>query len=123
MELATVQRRIALMEKYKEEIKIAKEALRQELESDELYQEAARKARETATAKKQVKDQIWSTPNNRKLLDDVLANTEEINTLQEILNEELMEYYQTHQTDEIPDEHGELLKLKVIVKLLPKKAY
>ncbi len=123
MDIATMQRRIGLIEKYKEEIKIAKEALKLELESDATYQEAARKAKEAASVKKQAKDQIWGTHTNRKLLDDILTNTQEINTLEEILSDELMDYAQAHQTDQITNERGEPIKFKLMVKLLPKKVF
>lgn len=118
MDIATIVRRISLIQKYKEEIKIAKEALKQALEDDESYVTLDKEAKEANLKKKQAKDLVWNIPANRKLRDDILANTEEINTLQEILNEELMQYYQEHNTDEIIGEDGQPIKFKVVVKLL-----
>lgn len=122
MDISVIQRRIAMIEKFREEIKVAKEALKNELDNDPAYLEANQAAKDAAAKKKQVRDQIWSQAHTRKLLDDIAANNEEITTLQEILNEELMAYYQENNTNEILKENGEPIKFKVIVKLLSKLA-
>lgn len=123
MDITVIQRRIGMVEKFKEEIKIAKEALKNELDNDPAYLEANQIAKDAALKKKQVKDLIWGQAHARKLLDDVAANTEEINTLQEILNDELMQYYQEHKTNEIEKENGELIKFKLIAKLQNKTGF
>lgn len=116
----TVPRRIALIEKYQEEIRIAKETLKVELDDSPEYKEAELAAKEANRKKKQIKDEIWGKPSNRSLRDDIQANTEEIATLQEILSAELMQIFQEKNVDEVPDENGQLRKFKVTVKLLPK---
>ena len=118
MDISTIQHRIAMIEKYKEEIKVAKEALKNELDADQDFSEVSKAAKDAAAKKKQIRDQIWGQPHTRKLLDDIAGNNEEIATLQEILNEELMAYYQEHKTNEILRENGDPIKFKVIVKLL-----
>jgi len=117
MELSTVQRRIAMIRKLEEEIKIAKETLKQTLDDDQGYVAANTTAKDAANKKKVIKDQIWNQDSNRALLEDVKVNTEEINTLQDILNQELLEYARANNTDEIQDEAGNTIKFKVIVKL------
>lgn len=117
MEISTIQRRIAMIQKLQEEIKIAKDALRQSLEDDENYVAVNTTAKDTASKKKVIKDQIWNQPQNRALLEDVKVNGEEIKTLQEILNPELIEYAQKNNTDEIEDESGNMIKFKLIAKL------
>lgn len=113
-------RRIALLEKYKEENRIARETLKAALEDSPDYEAAASEAKAAAQKKKQIKDQLWSTPDNQALLQKIKENQEEIATLEEILNTELMDFYQRENVDEIPDESGEPRKFKVSVKLLPK---
>lgn len=118
MDVPTIARRVSLIQKYKEENKIAKLTLKQALEEDELYTQADKEAKEANLKKKQIKDQIWGRPELRKIRDDIAANLEEITTLQEILNEELTAYYQEHNTDELVGEDGQPIKFKLIAKLL-----
>lgn len=121
MEIATIQRRISMIRKLEEENKIRKDTLKQALESDRVYVEANQAAKETAGKKKLAKDAIFNQPNNRAILEDIQVDTEEINTLKDILNHELVEWYQQNGGKaEIEDESGELVKFKLLVKLLPK---
>lgn len=115
-------RRISLIEKYKEEIKVAREALRTALEDDPDYEAATIEAKAAAQKKKQIKDQIWGSADNQGFLAKIKENQEEIATLEEILNAELMQVYQTRNTDEVTDEDGQTRKFKVIAKLLPKNS-
>lgn len=118
----TVPRRIGLIEKYREEIRIAKETLKVELEDSPEYKEAELAAKEANQKKKRIKDEIWGRPGNQSLRDDIRINLEEIATLQEILSTELMQIFQEKNTDEVPDETGEPRKFKVSAKLMPKSS-
>ena len=122
MATPAVPRRISMIEKYKDEIKVAREALRNALEDDPEYEEAAIEAKAAAQKKKQIEDQIWGSADNQAFLAKIKENQEEITTLEEILNTELMHVYQTRNTDQVTDENGEPRKFKVIAKLLPKSA-
>lgn len=115
-------RRISLIEKYKAEIKIAKETLKAALEEHPEYEAAALEAQSATQKKKQIKDQIWANADHQTLLLKIKENQEEIATLEEILTVELMQLFQTQQIDEVPDENGEPRKFKVTAKLLPKMA-
>lgn len=117
VDTSTIQRRISMIRKLEEEIKVAKDALKQALENDSAYVTANDEAKTTTNKKKVIKDQIWNQDGNRALLEDVKVNTEEIATLQEILNAELIDYARTNNTDEIQDESGNTIKFKMIVKL------
>ena len=119
-ETPTIQRRIAMIQKLQEEVKIAKDALRQALEDDAQYVTANTDAKDAAGKKKVIKDQIWNQPQNRALLEDVKVNGEEIATLQQILNQELVEYARANNTDEIEDESGNVIKFEIIAKLRPR---
>jgi len=118
----TVPRRIGLIEKYQEEIRIAKETLKVELEDSPEYKEAEVAAKEANQKKKRIKDEIWGRPGNQSLRDDIRINLEEIATLQEILSTELMQIFQEKNTDEVPDESGEPRKFKITAKLMPKSS-
>jgi antitoxin component of MazEF toxin-antitoxin module len=121
MDMGLVQRRIEMLEKFEEEIRIAKEALKAELGNDVAYQEASAVAKEAMLAKKQARDVVFAQENNQKILQTIKDNTEETNTLKEILAQELMEHYQENGTNEIDDGSGEARKFVLSVKLLPKR--
>lgn len=122
MDIAQIQKRIAMMEQYSKEIKDAKEMLKEELESDDAYREAFEEAAAANTKKKQLKDAIMARGANQKLVMEIKQNTEETSLLKEILSAELMEVYKENETDEIADSNGETRKFKIIAKLLPRGA-
>ena len=120
MDIAQIQKRIAQMEQYSKEIKDAKEMLKEELESDDAYREAAEEAAEVNAKKKRLKDEIMARGANQKLASEIKQNTEETSLLKEILSAELVEVHKENETDEIADANGELRKFKITAKLLPK---
>jgi len=123
MDLEMIRTRMAQIEELEGEVRKAKELLRSELDNDEAYKEAVQKAKEANQEKKRLRDVVYASNNNMSMLEDIKADTEEINTLKEILSPELMEYQSEKKTDEIEDKDGELRKFKVIVRVLPKKGY
>ncbi len=115
-------RRISMIEKYKAEIKIAKETLKAALEESPEYEAAVTEVQAATQKKKHLKDQIWASADHQTLLWKIKENQEEIAALEEILTTELMQLYQANQIDEVADENGEPRKFKVTAKLLPKAA-
>ena len=101
------------------ENKTSKDLLKSALENDGSYVEAAREAKEALSKRKRIKDTIYSQVENKKVVEDIRANVEEIETLQEILSTELANYYATAKTDNIEDAQGTKRKFKIIVKLMP----
>lgn len=116
MNIATIQKRIESLDKLEQEVKAQKEMLKGELENEEGYVEANEEAKAAVTKRNQIKDTVLGQGPNQKILMDIKANQEEIQTLKEILSAELMEFYQENQTDEVGDR-----KFKVTVRLLPRK--
>jgi hypothetical protein len=119
MDLEMIRTRMAQIEDLEAEVKKAKELLKSELENDEPYRDAVQKAKEATAQRKQLKEMVFASNNNQSMLEDIKADTEEINTLKEILSAELFEYYGQKKTDEIQDKNGQMRKFKVTVKLLP----
>ena len=120
MEISTIRKRISMIEELEEENKKSKELLKSALENDAEYEEAAREAKEVLSKRRRIKERIIEEPGNKKVVEDIKANKEEIDTLQEILSLELVEYYSKEKTDQIEDSNGEQRKFKLVVKLLPK---
>lgn len=116
VDIATIQKRIEQLEKIREEVRIAKEMLKGELENDLTYLETVEEVKAAVQKRKQIKDEILAKGPNQEVVANIKNNTEEMATLNEILSAELMQIYQEQQTDEIADR-----KFKVSAKLMPKK--
>lgn len=116
-DFAAIEKTIESLEKYKEEIRIAQEMLKGELENDPIYVEASEKAKEATAVKKRLKEEILTKGPNAKIVEDIKYNSEEISTLREILSAQLVDFYSKSGTDQIADR-----KFVVSAKLLPKNA-
>lgn len=123
LDLSTIQKRIELLEKYENEIKVAKDMIKNDLENDPSYIQVSEEAKEILSKKKNAKDQVMTKMEIQKLLRDIKDNLEEIATLKDILSQELMQIYQKDQIDEIEDSSGEKRKFKIMARLLPKRKY
>ncbi|MEK7096490.1 MAG: hypothetical protein AAB881_00865 [Patescibacteria group bacterium] len=121
MEEQSIQKRIEALEKLQEEVRACREMLKSELESSPEYMTAFEESKEANQKKKQIKDNIVSTGPNQKLTLEMRENLEEISTIKEILNAELLREWEKNQTDEVPDPAGGTRKFVLTVKLLPKK--
>ncbi len=121
MELEAVLKRIAMIEKYEEEIRVAKEMLKGELENSAEFLQVTEEVKEVQNKKKQVKDAVLSSEPNQKLIADIKSNADEITTLREILSAELVQVFKEDDTDEIQDASGAKRKFKVSIRLMPKK--
>lgn len=119
MDTSTIRNRIKMIDDLEAENKTSKDLLKSALENDGSYVEAAREAKEALSKRKRIKDTIYSQVENKKVVEDIRANVEEIETLQEILSTELANYYATAKTDNIEDAQGTKRKFKIIVKLMP----
>jgi hypothetical protein len=120
MDIATIRKRMQMIDDLEEENKKSKELLKGALDNDSEYAIAAREAKEALSRRRRIKERIMEEPDNKKVSEDIKANKEEIETLREILSTELVEYYAKEKTDQIEDSSGAQRKFKLIVKFLPK---
>ena len=121
MELIKIHERLSHIEDFKEKNKVAKEALKSELENNDEYMAAQEEMKTLSERLKRLKGEIWAQAETQKLAADIKDNKEELDTLEEILSTELMEYYKENETTEIEDVDGEKRQFKLVAKLLPKK--
>lgn len=121
MEIGAIQKRIAMMEKCAEEIRISKEMLKGELENSAEYLQVEEEVKESQKKKKEVKEQILASEPNQKLVTGIKENQEELSTLRDILSAELAQYFKENDDDSIKDADGEVRKLVVNVKITPKR--
>ena len=122
MDLSIIRERIGQLETIKNENKVAREALKNELENNTEYLAVCEEVEAIMDKRKRIKEAIWAKTETQKIILDMKDNREELSTLEEILSAELMEYYSESKTDEIEDQNGEQRKFKVVVKLVPYKA-
>lgn len=122
MDIASIQKRISLIEKYTLEVREAKEMLKDELENEPLYLESVAEVKAATQKRKLIKDEILARGPNQKLMEGIKNNNEELATLRDILSVELSQYFRENNAEEIPSENGENLKFKVVARLLPKNA-
>lgn len=120
MDTSTIRQRMKMIDELEDENKKSKELLKSALDNDIEYQKAQQETKETLSKRRRIKERIMEEPGNKKVVEDIKANKEEIETLQEILSAELVEYYSKEKTDQIEDSNGVQRKFKVVVKFLPK---
>jgi len=121
MELNKIHERMNQIEDYKEKNKIARGALRDELGVNEEYQEVQEELKALKERLKRIKGEVWAQTETQKMTANIKENQEELDTLEEILSTELMEYYKENEVMEIEDADGEKRQFKLVAKLLPKK--
>lgn len=123
MDIAAIQKRIASIEKLKEDMKVSQEAIKNALDNDGAYKEATREAKEINAKKKRIKDDVLNQAENREFVEKVKDIKEEIATLEELLAYELIEYSQHNNTDMIQGDDGLVRKFKILVRLLPGRGF
>jgi len=111
------------VETYKNENKVARGALKNELENDTDYLAACDEVKAALEKRKRIREAIWAKQETQKLVSDIKENKEELNTLEEILSAELVDYYKESDSDEIIDADGQKRRFKISVKILPKNKY
>ncbi len=122
MDFEVTRRRLGQLVKLQEEVKVAKEMIKGELENNLEYVQATEEAKKTADKRKAIKEEMLSGGPNQKIVEDIKASTEEIKTIKEMLNVELFEIYKESNSDEITDSQGAVHKFEILAKVKSKKA-
>ena len=121
MNISTIQRRIEIINEYEKEMKTAKEMLKAELDNDESFTKATEEYKLVVQKRKRIKDEVLNRADNKKLVDEIKHNAEEVSSLREILSTELIELYQQSKTDQIDDGKGNHLQVVFSAKLRPSR--
>lgn len=123
MSILSLQKRIAAIEKLKDETKVAQEAIKNALDSDVAYQATAQEAKAMSAQKKRLREEVVNQADNREFVEKIKELKEEIGTLEELLAYELIEYSQQNNTDMIEGHDGLVRKFKITVRLLPGRGF
>ncbi|AKM82623.1 TPA: hypothetical protein DD449_01205 [Candidatus Berkelbacteria bacterium] len=121
MELSSIHKRMTEVENYKNENKVARETLKNELENNTQYLEASEEVKTATEKRKRIKNEILAQQETQKIIADIKENKEELDTLEEILSSEVVEYHKESNANEIEDADGDKRQFKIVVKFLPKK--
>lgn len=119
MSLETIQKRIEQLEKAQEQMRIIKVTLDDALKEDDKFQEIDAQLRDLTMQKKRVRDEVLSQQTYQEVMAKLKDIKEEIADTTDILNHELLEWRQTHNTEEIIGSDGTTRKLKVSIRLQP----
>ncbi len=119
--LEVVRRRLSILSKSEEEIKVQKEMLSSLFENDPGYQEADAQVKEISKKKLDAKARIGKTPQAQTLAAKIKELSDEIKNNKEMLSDELMQYYQTAGVTEIEDSDGNIQEFEIKVKLKGKR--
>ncbi len=120
MSISEIQKRIKIIEDYKEENKKSLEMIKSTLENDSKYSEVLETAKEANKLKKEIKDKIMGEPNMEELYWKIKENREEIKINNQILAQQLSQYLNTTKTNQIEDSEGQLRTFEISVKLSKK---
>jgi len=118
MDIEQLRSRIAELEKNQTEIKVAKDAIKQQLENDLEYVQARDEAKKATQKKKQIREGILQLPENQKFVQEIKNNTQDLSVLKDILSAELMDFYQKSNKEEFTDDQGRVRKFKIQAVLL-----
>lgn len=121
MDITAIKKRIEQIDNFEHENKVAREAIKNELENDPIFLEAIEDVREANIKRNRIKNEILAKEEIQKLQANIKENNEEVAALKEILSTELMEVYTKANTDIIEDNFGEPRKFKIVAKLMPRK--
>lgn len=113
MALQDIQQRLSDIELEKEKATTLKEMLKDALESDIPFQEAAAEQKDWAAKAKQAKEAAYTAANGDEIQEQIAEINQKIKSLQELLSYELVQYYQEYKTNEFTDSDGNTRRFKV----------
>lgn len=122
MAVEDIRQRLSEIESEKEKATTLKDMLKNALENDIPYQEAAAEQKDWSTKAKQAKEAAYAAANGDEIQEQISEINEKIKSLQELLSYELVQYYQEYKTNEFTDAEGHTRRFKVGATMVRGKA-
>ena len=122
MALSDIQQRLSEIETEKEQVQTLKQMLKDSLESDIPYQEAAAEQKDWAAKAKKAKEDAFAAANADEIQEKIAEHNEKIKSLNELFSYELIQYYEENKTNEFEDANGNIRRFKVGASLVRGKA-
>lgn len=122
MAVEDIRQRLSEIETEKERVTTLKDMLKNALENDIPYQEAAAEQKDWSAKAKQAKEAAFAAANGDEIQEQIAEINEKIKSLQELLSYELVQYYQEFRTNEFTDAEGNTRRFKVGATMVRGKA-
>ena len=122
MAVEDIQQRLAEIEAEKEKVSTLKDMLKNALENDIPYQEAAAEQKDWSAKAKKAKEDAYAAANGDEIQEEISEINEKIKSLQELLSYELVQYYEQYRTNEFTDLNGNTRRFKVGASLVRGKS-
>lgn len=119
METTSISKRITIIEKLKQEKQTTKDMIDDALVNNDEYRKLEMEAQALRDDLKAKKSEILSLESNEKVVSKIKEISGDLKEEQEILVEELIEYYRQTQKTEILSNDGRKMKLKFSARLIP----
>jgi hypothetical protein len=113
MAIEDIQHRLAEIEAEKEKATTLKDMLKNALENDIPYQEAAAEQKDWGAKAKKAKEDAYAAANGDEIQEEISEINEKIKSMQELLSYELVQYYEEYKTNEFTDLNGNTRRFKV----------
>ena len=110
-----------ILEKAREEYKKAKEMYDDTFVNDPDFQEADKEVKEVSKKKKEIQARLARQPHVASLNAKLKEVKDHIKENEEVLSQELIEYYRTAGVTEIEDADGNVQEFAIVIKLKPKR--
>lgn len=122
MAVEDIRSRLAEIEEEKEKVTTLKDMLKNALENDIPYQEAAAEQKDWSAKVKQAKEAAFAAASGDEIQEQISEINEKIKSLNELLSYELVQYYEEYKTNEFTDNEGNTRRFKVGASLVRGKA-
>lgn len=117
MDIASIQKRIEIIEQLQKELKTVAEMLKDGLQNDLTLQKAEEAKSRMVEESKVAKNKALERSDIKKLINDIKEKKDEIKEAQDTLSLELIEYYRQNSLLTIEDANGNVREMKFSVKL------
>ena len=119
MDSTAISKRITIIEKLKQEKQTTKDMIDDALVNNDEYRKLEMEAEALRDDLKAKKSEILALESNEKVVSKMKEIAGDLKEEQEILVEELIEYYRQTQKTEILSNDGKKMKLKFSARLIP----
>lgn len=119
MDSYKIAKRITIIEKLKAEKQTTKDMIEDTLINNDEYRKLEMQAEALRDDLKAKKSEILALESNEKVVSKMKEIAQDIKEEQEVLVEELVEYYRQTKSLEIESEDGKKMKLKFSARLIP----
>lgn len=117
MDIASIQKRIDIIEALQKELKTLNDMVKDTMQNDPNFAKVEEEKSKIKEEAKVAKNKIEDKPEIKRILEDMKEKRDEIKEAKETLSLELIEYYRQNTLLTIEDANGKVREMKISVKL------